>query len=441
MKQDYCNLNLSHELKYFHQDHYISLSSRLKLSSINKKNEEMSSHKASLNTLLSLIKNCQLDYINKTNKNNNSIKTKQILSLLKDNLTSILNKKNKTYTNLKNKNELKKKKIQNLIFPTEEAEKPENIKEENIKLYSSEINQLKTLNFQIENEIKNTDFLISQKNQIKSNNLSEIKKTEIFCNNNYTNISKISDILREHINKKRSIFIEWAGKKNSSEMKIKSMTNLISDLKFKIKENNKNCLYTDIDNIIHEVSKENSKSIIFEDDGINNEKNLFNNKHEKMRSNIILNNNYSLNPEKFKRKNFTYSKALAPNIVNNINNNIKNNLNKNLNVNDNINNDINKNNEVERINKIIDDLSIQSFNSSLDSNSLSRTTHNRIMVQELGLLENDKCNNSLLNLSNDNSNTENSNNSNSNNLNNNEINEDEKQNQDNFIFTNMFDNE
>ena len=95
-----------------HRGRFLSFNCKLEPSAFNEADDILSSSKSSLETLLVLIKNCQLDYIsNKSSKKSYLSNTKQILSFLKDNLKSNLNEKNKTYDFLKNKNEIKKKRI------------------------------------------------------------------------------------------------------------------------------------------------------------------------------------------------------------------------------------------------------------------------------------------------------------------------------------------
>ena len=92
---------------------------------------------------------------------------------------------------------------------------------------------------------------------------------------------------------------------------------------------------------------------------------------------------------------------------------------------------LNSNDDIN--NKEHEENRLHSFNSSLDSNSLSRTINNKLMIEELELIEDIKIKSKLY-LSDDNTNTENSIN--------NSINENEKQNQEDiYIFTNMSDKE
>ena len=135
---------------------FLSYDYKLDSSLFIKPDHSLHSQKSSLETLLDFVKKCQMKYI--TNKSINN--TKEILIYLKNHLHSNLNKKNKIYDSLKNKNEIKKTEIQEkMIYGSESTE--ESVKE--IGSIYSEINQLKILNFQIENEIKNTDFLITHK--------------------------------------------------------------------------------------------------------------------------------------------------------------------------------------------------------------------------------------------------------------------------------------
>ena len=326
---------------------------------------------------------------------------------------------------------MQKKEIQNLIFPdTKKTEKKAKNNMEKNK-YKTDINQLQIVNFQMENEIKITDSLIMHKNliifSIKFNENNQIEK--IHLNNNYINIAKVSYILHNMAKEKRITFINTVNEKYDKEMKIKLLLNKISDLKFKLSINGN----YNIPSIITEVSKEYIKSSILTDDSIILNKKTINEKTKKNRSNNIVNKNIlNINPEKFKRKKYLYYEALSPKIINNITNNMKNYLNNKFNVNNaHSNEDKNTNN------------SLYSFNSSFDSNNLSCTLNNKMMIQELeelSLMENKKSN-KLLYQSNDNSNTKNTNNSSNKNNNiyynhnSNPINENDKQNQDdNYIF-------
>ena len=103
-------------------------------------------------------------------KKNKNINIKQLLKSLKENLNLMEKEKNKKLNYIKNKNEVSKKKIKHLLFPFSNDSKQieDNIKTGNNKIYHSvlEINQLQILNFQIQNEIEKTNYLIEQKAHI-----------------------------------------------------------------------------------------------------------------------------------------------------------------------------------------------------------------------------------------------------------------------------------
>jgi len=328
----------------------------------------------------------------------------------------MLNEKNKKYENLKIKNGVERKEIQNIIFTSSEN------MDKNEKNYSLETHQLKLLNFQMENEIKNTDFLITQKkqiNSIKSNTTLKNENNEIYLNNNYINFLKVLYILKIYLKEKQIKFIDSVNEVSEKQRKIKSISYKISDLKYIIENNNNENI-----NTVTDKSKNSKKSIIIIDDSIIINKNNIKEKEKIITSNKLINKN--IFPEKSKAN---YYKALSPKIIINITNNINNCLNNKYNLN-NV-NCLNSNDDVN--NKEYEENSLHSFNSSHDSNSLSRTINNKLMIEELELIEDIKIKNKLY-LSDDNTNTENSIN--------NSINENEKQNQEDiYIFTNMSDKE
>ena len=135
---------------------------------VNIKLESLFQKKFSIENLVKMIKNIQFDYISQKPSDCNFKNIKQILSLLKENLAFILNKKNKIYDDYHNENEKKKKEIKKIIFQRNYETVAKKID------YLSEKEQLKELNFQIENEIENTDFLIKEKNKLIENGYQDI---------------------------------------------------------------------------------------------------------------------------------------------------------------------------------------------------------------------------------------------------------------------------
>ena len=367
--------------------------------SFSKKNELIISHKNFLEEILLSVKNCQLDYLSKkesVKEKANLANDKPMLLLFKEKLHYILNKKNKLHEQLKSENENKKKKIQKILFINEEKENEVNYK--NKKVSSSEINQLKMLNFEIENKIRSNDFLIAEKSKIiKSSTFYFKEKNEIYLNFNDNN--KVLDILYKDLVgiKKKLIFSTKL--KEEKEKKIKIISNQIDDLKD-----------------------------IFEEDKIDKYNDTKNNYKEDL--------NY----------NFETTITLEKN-------NINPNNNKSFDNNNIIKNTPHKNNNKAQYKMGSEDSNNyeniqQSFHSSLytDSLSIDNTIVNK--ENELGtIIKYDKININQLDLSNDNINTDNTNYNSIKGILNDEfkntinVNYIEKRNQgDNLIFLNLSDN-
>ena len=151
---------------------FISNNLFAKTYSLDKKEPIFFNHKSSLEVLLKTLKNVQMDYLSLNDK---KIGTKQILLSLKDNLSSMLKEKNKKLERLRKETEVKKKKIQKVLFPSSNEAKINNVTSNCI-----EKDQLQLLNFQIVNEISKTDYFICQKSQIIKNFKSEIFFFEYF---------------------------------------------------------------------------------------------------------------------------------------------------------------------------------------------------------------------------------------------------------------------
>ena len=196
-------INYSQKLNISHRKPFFNLSLNKNNFSSDNEKQIMSNHKYSLETLLATIKHSQIEFLSKESQKSKSKnkKTKQMLKLLKETMNLMLKEKNKKLNYLKNQNEISKKKKQKLLFPISKDLK----QIENNKIYFPilEINQLQILNFQIQNEIEKTNYLIELKLNIITY-INEMKfffdiNQEIFCNNNYNTIIKITGILNEKI--------------------------------------------------------------------------------------------------------------------------------------------------------------------------------------------------------------------------------------------------
>jgi hypothetical protein len=178
----------------------------------------------------------------------------------------------KKYNYLETNNENNKKKLQEILFLSENQNKKNNSMLYMEKLNTTNIqkkNELKLINFQIENDIQKTDFLIEQNHQIylytKSIPFYLETNQEIFCNNNLENIEHISNLLKTMIRTVRDKFISVVKEKMKIEFEINAVSYQIKSIKDNINNNelnNKNKKYIDTEEIIYEETKENNKTII-----------------------------------------------------------------------------------------------------------------------------------------------------------------------------------
>ena len=368
--KDFLNNNYNQRLELSHRNPVFSPPLKLKEPNIYLKEETLFSHKSSLETLLNIIKNYQIKFFSKNSKN--KLKTKEMILSLKDNLNLMLKEKNKKYNYLKNEKEVKKKKIQKIIYPSS-RDSVSTIKEYNItlgdnKIYSNfnETNQLKLLNFQMENELQKTIFLIEQKKQINSYIKSipffyESNK-EIFCYNNYDNYKMISDLLNEIIKKTRQDFINIVKQKMKKDIEINAISAKINYIEDNIDDYDlKGCKkYIDTSEIIQEESKE--YTISHNQSKRNSLINVINKGIVKKMSSI--NSRGSVNKYKTKERNIKDKYQKRNSITNKINKDLFNDINNNQKVNNYLNMNINVNINLNN-NPIL-----QSFNSSLDSDDI-----------------------------------------------------------------------
>ena len=146
------------------------LSSRTIKIKINKTTHQKKSNKAqnllerifSLDALLKTIKTFQINFFSKLNAKNKLHNIKQMLISLQNNLSLMNVEKMKKYENLKNINDDNKKEMQDILF----QENPNDYKDNLAANYIRQKNELKFINFQIENDIEKTKILIGQKFQI-----------------------------------------------------------------------------------------------------------------------------------------------------------------------------------------------------------------------------------------------------------------------------------
>ena len=225
----------------------------------------LTNHKSSLTKLFSTLKNFQNDYFSKETKTNKINLLKKSLTKLQSNLTSMKKEKMKQLHILEATNENEKSTIQKSLFPENE-----NNTNDTDDLYTSFIrqkNDLKALNFQIQNEIEKTRIVIEIKNKIYSYikhipfylNLNR----DIYCKINKEDTEKVSEILKNIRNSVKNTFISTVKEKMETDLEINSVKFKIKFIKDNI-TNNKldgNKRYIEPEEIIYEETKENNQSI------------------------------------------------------------------------------------------------------------------------------------------------------------------------------------
>jgi hypothetical protein len=166
---------------------------------------------------------------------------------------------------LETTNENEKSTIQKSLFPDNE-----NNTNDTDDLYTSFIrqkNDLKALNFKIQNEIEKTRIIIEIKNKIYSYikhipfylNLNR----DIYCKINKEDTEKVSEILKNIRNSVKNTFISTVKEKMETDLEINSVEFKIKFIKDNI-TNNKldgNKRYIKPEEIIYEETKENNQSI------------------------------------------------------------------------------------------------------------------------------------------------------------------------------------
>ena len=185
------------------------------------------SSKSSIEKLLDTVKKFQIDLIIKNPEKLNFNNTKALLSLLKDNLSSELNNKRKIYDKIQKQNDKKKRSIRHMI-------KTNNDNFNNSINYRKEAEQLKYINFNIENEIKKIDFTIKEKKALKNLEYLENQDEKIYCDLNDKNIFETIKIMKNEKNILNQIFINLSKEKEKSDNEIKNINDIKSILESKI---------------------------------------------------------------------------------------------------------------------------------------------------------------------------------------------------------------
>lgn len=367
------NNSFNQKLSLSYRGPYLSPLLNLKVSYNEIKEPILVNRKSSLEALLNILKKFQISYFS----NGNKLSQKQMLLSLKNNLSLMLEEKGKTFNYMKTQNEIKKKKMQKILYPSsrESKQKQYDLTSDNTKAssYLNEKGQLEMLNFQIKNEIEKTEFLIGQNKEtvsyIKSIPFYFEENKEIFCNNNYENYKNISLFFMDIIRNVRKKFVNIVKEKMKIDIQIKTISDQINYIKENIDEYDENGYrkYIDTDEIIQEESKEYTRSN--NQSKRNSLSSMHNKKLLKRFSNTNSFGSLSLYKKKDKvnNKNFIYINEINESRVNNY-------VNMNINVNINLNNKY---------------LPQQSFNSSLDSDEIEESEQTN-SEYEMDLNENNK---------------------------------------------------
>ena len=220
------------DLNDMRKNYHLTEETKLKDNFLDSKIKSLISHKSSIETLLNLIKRFQFDCISGNSMVNDNKKTKAILLELKEKLSNNLKKKTKIFKINKRELEEKKEELHREILSNTE-------KENNKINYIKEVEQLRFINFNIENQIKSVDFKIKEKsiiNENKSEYSGFLPNKKIYCDQHKKIKSEALEIMKEDKQELKQQLIELTIKNTQNEEEINNIELKISNLKKKIKE-------------------------------------------------------------------------------------------------------------------------------------------------------------------------------------------------------------
>ena len=228
MNMDFSNkFNYSARFQITRKKYFFPENININADCLTQKKDASFSSKSSIEKLLDTVKKFQIDLIIKNPEKLNFNNTKALLSLLKDNLSSELNNKRKIYDKIQKQNDKKKRSIRHMI-------KTNNDNFNNSINYRKEAEQLKYINFNIENEIKKIDFTIKEKKALKNLEYLENQDEKIYCDLNDKNIFETIKIMKNEKNILNQIFINLSKEKEKSDNEIKNINDIKSILESKI---------------------------------------------------------------------------------------------------------------------------------------------------------------------------------------------------------------
>lgn len=261
---------------------------------INKQNEILFSQKRSLEILLNIIKKSQISLISEmSEKDKNFLTLKQKLSQLKEKLNLLLKEKNKIKVKLEDKNEIFKSDSVEKLFLTYELveEKKSKIITEKDKVYPSEIDKIKSLNFEIENKIKKLNFIIKRKKKMKvmanGKSLDDEQNFEIYCGFKNENNLKAEELFTDSMKVINEKYDSINGQSERTKIEKELIQNQIQFLKKRRNENRNRYFSVDVQEFKEKINSNEVPHIIknpkskFENEKVFNEDNQ--NKADKIR--------------------------------------------------------------------------------------------------------------------------------------------------------------
>jgi len=243
-------------------------------------------HKSFLQDILNVIKNIQMELLSKvcTNKKNNQFSNKEFINLLK-NLKIDLNTKYRenlqTKTNIEHDNKILRESLSNKIYnksiKLNDIKKKENPNRFNYQKLNSEISELKSLNFKVENQIKCIDTKLYILSSNKSNNKNMPKINYLFFEGRNPGI-QLENLLHDNLINIRDKFKLIVKKKDFQNKVILQLTTAVNlwkdEYKLQNKKNHNEYIITS--QIIDEETNEYpTKTTKFENEICCNDKKLF----------------------------------------------------------------------------------------------------------------------------------------------------------------------
>ena len=243
-------------------------------------------HKSFLQDILNVIKNVQMELLSKvcTSKKKNQFSKKEIINLLKNlkiDLNTSYQENLKTKTNIEHDTKMLRKCLANKIYNKSEKlndiKKKENLNQFNYQKLNSEISELKSLNFKIENQIKCIDTKIYILSSNKSNNKNTPKINYLFFEGRNPGIP-LENLLHDNllnIRDKFKLIVKKKDFQNKVILQLSATVNLWKD-EYKLQNKKYHNEYIITSQIIDEETKEYpTKTTKFENEICCNDKKLF----------------------------------------------------------------------------------------------------------------------------------------------------------------------